>query len=293
MNETLRSLRKENRPEFSEETRKFYQELGRASIEISGARQDLKPKDFRNFYKKSKRDVKKNFPEFEKIIDVIFGLREFVNKNDNVNYHVESLTGEQRKNDIIEMCAWQHDATEILIDFGWNKELQDRFWREAGKFFDIFSQYRKDFEGVRQGVVGQARAFLILRELGHNPQLADPKEDAIGVDFYISSLEQDEELITQIKDWRAADETTIDLVELGSPSLVVEQNNGKMTRFQEARMAEISKLRATCGEMSKKLGRQVRSVLIIFNERDFDFRTGRPKPELLEKMRKELTEKLK
>lgn len=278
---------------IEEKRRRFFQHLGQKSIEIKRVRESEKPADFKDFYKKSRYEVQKEFPEFEKIIDVIFRLREFVNRNDNVNHHFESLVGEQKKKDIIEMCAWEHDATEILIEFGWNKELQDRFWREAGKFFDIFSQYRKDFEKVHQGTTGQARAFLILQELGYNPRLATPEEDYGGVDFHLSSTGRNEELIAQIKDWKKADKTVVDLVDIGSPGLVVDHTGGRQTRIQERRMAEISKLRGTCGDVSGTLGKQIRSLLIILSEKDFDFQTGRPKPGFVEKLKADLVDKLK
>jgi hypothetical protein len=58
-------------------------------------------------------------------------------------------------------------------------------------------------------------------------------------------------------------------------------------------MADITHLRESAGDFSQKIGRQIRSLIIIFSENDFDYQTGKPSPEFLERTKAEIESKLK
>jgi hypothetical protein len=217
MNEILREESKRESEMEEAEVIRFFQSLDQRIIEIQQSHEKDNPRDFTHSFKNQRKFCLKEFPEFKKFIEVIFGVREFVNRHDNLNYHRESLNREQQMSNVVDLCGWQYRATEVLSSFGWNKRLQDRFWREIEKIFILFSTRKIDLEGYKRGVTGQARAFLILRELSYNPKLASPEEDAAGVDFHISWA-GNEELIAQIKASSLARKSIVEVVEIGSPS---------------------------------------------------------------------------
>lgn len=282
-------LHQENQPEVKEEeVIKFFQFLDKKIEEIQKSRAKDKPQDFINFYGETADFCLAQFPEFKMLVEAIFGIRKFVNRHDNLAYHRESLNYQQRMDNVRESCVWQAQATEALISFNWNKRLQDRFWREVGKLFDIFSSHKEDLEGFRRGVTGQARAFLILKELGYNPRLATPEEDAAGIDFHISWAGENEELIAQIKASSLVNKSIIEVVDVGSPKILGEQSGKKSATFQSHFMKNITHLRESAGDFSRRIGKQIRSLIIILSEKDFDFQTGRPTAKFIEKIKKEI-----
>lgn len=290
MNESLEST-----PESIEAKReRLFREIEEKSKKIDSQRKNLHPHDFTDFYKRTKTEFLREFPEFKKMIDVIFGVNSFIRSHEAINYHGESLVPEQRKKELINLTSWQHKATEALIEFGWNKDLADNFWQKVESFYRTFSHHEEDFGGYKRGVTGQARAFLILNDLGYRPRLATPKEDAFeGTDFYISYPGRNKPLRTQIKLSSTEGHSMVELVDCGSPNIIVESQDGRrQTRFQTQAIEEMTHIRGKCGDLSQKEGKQIRSLLIILNESDFDPKTAMPRESFLERIRQELAQKL-
>lgn len=293
MNELIK-----NQPELESEKEKpkldlLFERLNEASLEIKKRRGQMHPYNFTDFYKNFKKTFNQDYPDCKKIVETTFGINGFVRSHENFNYHKEALVPEQQKKELINLATWQYKATEVLIEMGWNHDQTKKFWQQIESFFKIFSNHPEDFEGYKRGITGQAKAFLILQELGYNPRLATPKEDVFeGTDFYISYPGRNENLRTQIKFCSLKGESTIELVDCGFPGVVIEEKNERQTRFETQYMDKMFHVRQNCGKISQKEGKQIKSLLIYLNENDFDPITGRSTQSFLEKIKKELEKKL-
>jgi len=288
----------ERQPELLDERyEQFFNDLTRKVSEIKRARQQLHPSDFSRTYKRWRRDFIQQYPEFQKMIETIFGINSFIRSHENFNYHREALVREQQVKELINLANWQHQATEVLVGFGWNKSLSEKFWQEVRSFYEIFSKYPEDFEGYKRGVTGQARAFLILQEIGYSPRLATPKEDVLeGTDFYIflPGEKESEAIRTQIKLSLQRGESIVEVADCGSPSIIIDGEQHQTIVQEEAttKLPQIREICEKCGNLSQRKGKMVRFLVIILNENDFDS-DGRPKPGLVEKIKAEIEKKLR
>lgn len=135
--------------------------------------------------KELKKVYKEKYPDQRENIEILFGLRDFFLKQkkfvlENEKYKQEH-NGEKRpfkevKEPLRDLTEYQYLFTHFLIIQAKDRNFLEGFWRVAKDMAEATAN--PDWPILASGLRSQAAAYWIMKEIGHNPQLSKPRDDA-------------------------------------------------------------------------------------------------------------------
>jgi hypothetical protein len=275
--------------------REAYQEIkfeerifGYIAKEIKKAKESSKDQvEFNQKYDQWKKEFEERYPEHKEVVDVVFGVGKYAQK-------VECLDKEKKikgdkKEFFLDLCSWMHQATQLLIEKGQDKNFASSFWKTYREIFDTFYKNDQTREGIIRGIVGQAGVFRTLERLGLKPSLASPKEDAFEkTDLWVKVPEKDESFAIQTKYSLSLKEPMIESTEEINYPTVKAETKDKTIYLSSQHMQEISRLKESVTKRAKLENKKVLGLFIAVPHSNFDPETGVPSEKFLEKTREKL-----
>lgn len=190
----------------------------------------------------------------------------------------ENEFGKERMDTIKDLSSYRFLMTHFLINNSNNREFLEKFWATFDELGRI-SNKLADVLRLKHNILSQAAVFLALKELGLNPKLSHPSDDAFrSVDVWVGNKP------VQIK---GGGKTMMisDAKEIAIPGITIKQ--GEITRYYNSHLAyQDERFRADVELLKKKPGNENiegRMIAIPYNK--MDPVTGKPTEDFIEFMR--------
>lgn len=189
----------------------------------------------------------------------------------------------------IEAAAMEHKITQYVISHSGDEPFLRDFWDElkaiARQQAGVTAYF---FEAWQSGIVGQAATYHVLRACGFDPRIADPREDAKGVDIEITIDE-----MAQVKVYKNIEEPSLvptDSVGLPAVHLTFQ---GEEATFNERIKRAMSYFKVGMRDLAKQRGVPVRGYILMIPRKVeyMNLTTGQPTQKLVDFCRRELKQR--
>lgn len=221
-----------------------------------------------------KRKYENEFPEQLEGVEVLFALPDLLKKTKTANDNRER--GIRMETDFFkDLCESQFLITHFIMLNSGDKPFLNQFWQVMESIAERDGT-RNELKIVRRGIVSQVSVDLILQELGMNPQLAHPREDAFEkTDMWIEC-----NIRVQVKSSiDIAQPAVIKTDDISFPAIEVRQGSHfTPSYFGSQYFHEASQFRARI----KKISPGSEGLLLVIPSHMIDFVTGQPDEKLVE-----------
>ncbi|MDP3770972.1 MAG: hypothetical protein Q8R16_01585 [bacterium] len=221
------------------------------------------------------------FPDQLEGVEVLFGVREFLEQS------VELGKRRGRPNYLAEakpfqdITEYQFLFTHYLLSAGEDKTFLQRFWNVADQIADRIGQ-RAELDKLRRGLLSQVAAFRVLQELGREPHLSHPSEDA----FRAVDLWAGDDTAIQVKgEARRLDQPAVVEVNDVAFPVVKTRSADDRAHFNANLHKTHARFRMRLREYGQLTGKAYRGYVLVIPNQKIDFVTGEPAPELVAKFR--------
>jgi hypothetical protein len=286
------------RSPFSDKEKRREKILSRiqSTIKEFGVRQDLLHqllKDLISGDSQRIQEIKQRYisqyPDKLETIEVLFGLKDFLDNQNSIQNSDKKLDSEDVKKIFIELAEYYFLLTHFVLLKSGDRAFMNLFWLVMEEIAAQNNQSEKNFKTIKNSVLSQVAAYKILEKLGKNPILSRPSDDAfLGVDLWADNGK----IGFQVKGGKK-----------GVPALVNANKSYEIIFFQENQnpqenqnsqenqrikgsqkdflLEETFNLRQKLRQESKKLKSQNPLYILFIPYRFFDEITGDPDPKLI------------
>lgn len=231
---------------------------------------------------KLKIRYEKEFPEQLEGVEVLFALPELVKKTKSFNNHEKGAKFVPES--FRDLCESQFLVTHFILLNSGDKPFLNKFW-QVMEFIAERDGTKHELNIIRRGIVSQVSVDLILKELGMNPQMSHPREDAFEkTDMWIENKTR-----VQIKGSEYVSEPALVSTDEAVFPGVVTREPGRETYFNSKFSYETAQFKAKI----KKLNPDAEGVFFVIPTHMIDFVTGQPDENLVEFFRKKMEERKK
>ena len=218
-------------------------------------------------------------------VETLFGLREFLLSQREMEKTRYENAGKRRRA-FQDLTEYQFLFTHFVLTSNQDKRLLGDFWAVAKEVAQAIGA-DQELRSLRCGLVTQVAVSRILEEIGENPQLSHPREDA----FNAVDVWADDNTAVQIKGWRENEPALIESDEFVFPATEVAGKTGSRVFNSNANMAAKNHIfRARVDEYGRETGRDLEARMMVIPYSQVDFDTGEPAPELVDFFREKLKE---
>lgn len=235
-----------------------------------------------------KEKYQQEFPEELEGLEVMFGLRQHLRKQWDMNNR-QIPDRQERRQQFRDFTEFQFLLTHYILFNGGGKDFMKRFWAMGQAIADRTGTVA-EFNALRRGAVSQVAVHRIMTALGYQPKLAHPEEDA----FQAIDLWTDEETAIQIKGWDERVPAVIKSDHLAMPAIATDTMSGRKKRHLYNSLEYFKRkdhlFRARIKEYGALTNRSLTGWMLAVPSAKIDFVTGQPDPKLIEFFRNELAE---
>lgn len=230
-----------------------------------------------------KRRYRRENPEQLEGVEALFGLRDFLLKQKEIDERRES--GGYRKVEsrrFEDLTEYQFLFTHYVLSNMKDKDFLVRFW-ETAESISKKTKTETQVERLRRGVLSQAAVYKILEELGENPQLSKPKEDAFHkIDLWMKQGVVKGRMAVQAKAGQYIENpAVIESEHISFPA--ISAGTKEQSRYYNSKYFQESALfRAKIKDYGKTIGENIKGYMLIIPFSKIDGTTGEPAPELVE-----------
>jgi hypothetical protein len=226
--------------------------------------------------KKIKKEYTEKFTDQIEGVEVIFGLRDFLIRQQYINARRES--GYSINKEIFkELTKYQFLLTHYIAQNSQDKEFLEKFWGVAENLAEKTKTLR-ELHAMRLGILGQVATYKILEKIGKNPQLSHPQEDA----FESIDLWMEKNTAIQVKSGKYVEEPAV----LESENMafpLVSVSKGKCAQYyNEKYFNETQRFKAKISKYGETINRKIKGYLLVVPTHKIDFVTGEPAEEVVE-----------
>lgn len=235
-----------------------------------------------------KKKYQEEYPDQMEAIEVIFGIRDFLNKAIEVDTERKTSKNRVEKSKFRNLTEYQFLFTHFLVQNNKDRGFLNVFWDVATTIAEKMNAER-ELNILRRGQISQVAVFRIIQELGQNPKLSHPDEDA----FEAIDLWESGDKAIQIKGWDEEVPAVFNTDEVVFPAMQVDttKNKGKLYGSVEYFKSKNSIFRAKIKEYGDRLGKEFDGYMLAVPYSKIDFVNGEPAPELIEFFREKLNPK--
>ncbi len=189
---------------------------------------------------------------------------------------------EERKKAYEELTQYQFLLTHFISINSRDKDFLNIFWETARGIAEK-TGCLKEFNITKRGIITQVATYKIFEELGENPKLSHPKEDA----FRSIDLWTDENHAVQVKSSYEDEIKIVETDEITFPGVQIEENS-RIKQFSSNHFQEAQKFKAKVKDYEKISNKKLDGYFIVIPYSKVDFITGEPSKELIEFVRDNL-----
>lgn len=231
-----------------------------------------------------KKKYQEEYPDQMEAVEVIFGIKDFIEKSRNLNLKHKELTGKEKIDAYRDITEYQFLFTHFVIQNHNDRKFLELFWNIAEEIARKMGAER-EINMLRRAQVSQTAVYRIMEELGENPKLSHPDEDAFeSVDLWESS-----EKAVQIKGWEEQVPAIFTSDEISFPAIRADQKmTSKFYSSAEYMGKKNTIFRAKIKEYGDRLGKHFEGYMLVVPYSKIDFVNGEPAPELVEFFREKL-----
>ncbi|MFC1640882.1 hypothetical protein ACFL2D_02400 [Patescibacteria group bacterium] len=230
-----------------------------------------------------KKKYEEQFPDEIEEIEVLFGWKDFLMKNQKLEKERESDTYEQGKEAFQELTEYQFLFTHFILLHQDDQKFLSRFWEVAKDMADSTGN-GKSFDGLRRGIISQVAVHSILEKLGRGPKLSHPSEDAFdAIDLWTGGGRA-----VQVAGWKedvpallTAETTSFPAAQTGEGKEVRLWNAENVVRKNKTFVAKVKKY-------GRHINKDIQGYMLVIPNSEINVATGKPKKELIEFFRKEI-----
>ncbi|MCD6471013.1 hypothetical protein J7K86_00565 [bacterium] len=251
---------------------------------VAELRRIQKYKNFSDFDKRyddlKKEFIKKNRSE-ALVIEILFGIRDILKAERFLEAHRGQRIENKKFKEIMRtLTEWQFMATHLMIYAGKNRKFCENFWSKYGEIYRLFS--KDNPRGHKKGIIGQVAVYRIMKELGLNPRLSHPDEDAFEkTDLWVYYPKEEKNIAIQTKyTSRVKKPIFISTDEINYPA-ILQQEKEKNMYFAHKDIEEMFHLKQRCQKKNEK------GFYVALPDGSVDNLTGQPKEWILEEIKKE------
>ncbi len=232
-----------------------------------------------------KKSYQEEYPDQMETIEVIFGIRDFLEKAIQITDERKTSKEKISKNKFRDLTEYQFLFTHFLVQNNKNREFLDLFWNVATEIAEKMNAKIK-LDILRRGQISQVAVYRIVQELGQNPKLAHPDEDA----FEAIDLWESADKAIQIKGWEEEVPAVFNVDEIVFPAMQVDNGKHKKSLYNSAEhfQSKNTIFRAKLKEYGERLGKEFSGYMLAVPYSKIDFINGEPAPELIEFFRDKL-----
>lgn len=237
-------------------------------------------------FRELKEFYKDRYPENIKEIEVVFGLREFLVKQKEVDKIREKRKHGERElsvhDQLRDLAEYQFLITDYIIQ---NKERNDleRFWRLGEEVASRFGS-KAQFEAMKRGILGQCAVLNLLEKLGKKPHLSMPAEDVYNaIDLWVG-----EDEAAQVKSTMFVEKPILIKADRVSFPAIVTEGGQELHYYSEKMFHENAIFRAKIEKYGKRIGKKIKGYMFIIPYSEIDQVTGQSSSRLIEFFRNEL-----
>lgn len=260
----------------------FMKEMERTIIELAYA--EKKNRD--NIKKSRKDEFIKKYPDQEKASKIIFDLEDIFELQKKIARQKEKdITG--KPEDFIKLAKWQRDATEFMVE-NKNSETYLRYFRKIFNQIAKNSDFKKEADGLKAGLLGQVELWHLLKEAGFNPKLASPEEDAFRqTDIWLEL--PNKQIALQIKKEKSAPKQPLikSTEEITYPAILM-KIEGAEYYFSTRDIEQMLRFKRNCKKLSEEKHSDVKGLYVILPEGETNPITGAPSEKMIEAFKKEI-----
>ena len=233
-----------------------------------------------------KKLYEEKYPEQIEGIEVLFGLKSFLEIHKRLKKHKEK--GEVRKKMIVEMTQYQFLLSDFILNNGKNKEFLSNFWdvvEEAGRRTNTLSIAH----ALRRSILSQVAVFRVFEKLGKKPFIAHPREDA----FNAIDIWTDQESVVQVKGAYEEEHKQPILVEtdtISFPGVEVTKED-EILHLNSFLMHKMQEFKAKVSAYKSVIGKNLRGYLVVVPYSKFDFVTGEPSEDIVSFVKQKMDSK--
>lgn len=208
-------------------------------------------------------------------VESLFELAPFLLLSKKIN-NKEISNKDERKKAYEELTEYQFLLTHFISLNSHDKDFLNIFWDTARGIAEK-TGCLKEFNITRRGIITQVATYKIFEELGENPKLSHPKEDA----FQSIDLWTDENHAVQVKSSYENDVKIVETDEITFPGVQIEEDS-KIRQFSSNHFQEAQKFKAKVKDYEKTSNKKLDGYFIVIPYSKVDFITGEPSKELVE-----------
>lgn len=233
-----------------------------------------------------KKRYETEYPDQLEGVEAIFGLKEFLRKQKNIDEDKEKGDYKIEKSRFRDLTEYQFLFTHYMIENGGDKELLSYFW-DTAKAIAKRTGTLAELNKSRRGLLSQVAVYKILDKLGEKPRLSHPETDAFhAVDLWLRN-----DSAVQVKGSRHLEKPAVigpdQIDQIAFPALQAETESE--TRYYNAKYFHDSmRFRAKVKNYARMKGENIKPYLLIIPYSQIDFVTGEPAPELVEFFKEKL-----
>ena len=228
-----------------------------------------------------KKRYQTEFPEQIEGVEVLFGITEFLKKQKAFDMEKAKgvfAPGRERADTFRDFTEYQFLFTHFIINAAEDRKFMEDFWSVAeamAKDIDCL----KEMQRLRRALVSQASVYHILRELGEQPNLSHPREDA----FNAIDLWADNKTAIQIKGWNEEEPALFESDHLVFPAAQTGQGDkqnlfASLEYMRDKNYQFVGKVK----QYGRLIGKNLKGYMLVVPYSKIDFVTGEPDKKLVE-----------
>ncbi len=241
-------------------------------------------KNFADIKDDLKQKFAEKYPQKEKELKIIFGLKENFGLNKKIAAQKERDAKSETR-DFSQLAKWQGEISEFLIANRDNEEYLKYFWKIYEGMAEA-ADSKKEANGIKSGLLGQTEVWHLLKEAGLNPKLATPEEDAFRqTDIWLELPNQ--KIAVQIKKEKAApDQPLIKSTEEITYPAILTKVEGTEYYFSTRDIEQMLRFKRNCRKLSEEKHSDVRGLYIILPRGETNPITGAPSEKMIAAFKK-------
>lgn len=214
-------------------------------------------------------------------IAVLFGLIPFFEAQQNLDKRKTRGWDEEALQTVQDLTEFQFLLSDFVRHNGRDKTFLSIFWEALEKIAKE-NNFLKEMHHLRRSILSSVALVKAFEAIGKHPVLGHPQEDA----FKAIDIWADAGSVVQVKGAPLHD-TPLAVVEIDSvsfPAIAIEEN-GEGKLFNSHLSHQLQKFHAKIKEYGAAVGKKLRGYFVVVPYEKFDFVTGEPDAEVVEKIR--------
>jgi len=241
-----------------------------------------------------KHEYEEKYPDQLEGVEILFGFDRYLKEQGAIKIHRQRKPRES----FAELRETFQSLTEfnfMITDFISNNSGDKKFLKKFWDILELMSSKRgrlDQFHMLQRGTVTQVATQKLFEQIGLNPKLSHPAEDAFhAIDLWVDTA------AVQIKGAPRKDAVFLETDTIAFPGIrankETKKEQAKIYHINSYMFQEAQRFHARLSKYRQFMQKDVKGYFIIIPHHKIDFITGEPAPDLVQLVRDRVKTELK